>query len=381
MTIAGLVHALHDGYTDAVYVFLPVWQVEFGLSYGFLGLLKGIYSATMATLQMPASLAGERCGVRLALPLGTALAAMGYITAGYTSGMLGLCAALVLSGVGSSVQHPIGSTAVSRAFAGNARQALGVYNLSGDLGKVALPAAASFLMMFVSWRSAAWSIAGIGCAVVAAILIFMPGTTKHSSTGRAETAPHERTSVRRGFIYLFSIGIFDAAVRVGLLTFLPFVLKTKGATLPTIGIVFAMIFSGGAIGKFACGWVGARIGVLRTVILTEAGTAVTILLVLALPLTFGLCVLPLLGSLLNGTSSVLYGTVPEISPQGRTAHFFALFYTGISGTGALAPALYGALGDAVGTSWSVAATAITALATIPFAFALDRHLSDRRQSL
>src|SRR6476660_6870773 len=78
LTIAGLVHALHDGYTDAVYVFLPVWQVEFGLSYGFLGLLKGIYSATMATLQVPASLAGESCGVRLALALGTALAAMGY---------------------------------------------------------------------------------------------------------------------------------------------------------------------------------------------------------------------------------------------------------------------------------------------------------------
>ena len=26
-------HALHDGYTDLIYVMLPIWQAEFGLSY------------------------------------------------------------------------------------------------------------------------------------------------------------------------------------------------------------------------------------------------------------------------------------------------------------------------------------------------------------
>ena len=26
-------HALHDGYTDLIYVMLPIWQAEFGLGY------------------------------------------------------------------------------------------------------------------------------------------------------------------------------------------------------------------------------------------------------------------------------------------------------------------------------------------------------------
>jgi hypothetical protein len=30
---ACLAHALHDGYTDGLYPFLPVWQAQFGLSY------------------------------------------------------------------------------------------------------------------------------------------------------------------------------------------------------------------------------------------------------------------------------------------------------------------------------------------------------------
>ena len=30
-------HALHDGYTDLVYVMLPIWQAEFGLGFAALG--------------------------------------------------------------------------------------------------------------------------------------------------------------------------------------------------------------------------------------------------------------------------------------------------------------------------------------------------------
>jgi hypothetical protein len=45
--------------------------------------------------------------------------------------------------------------------------------------------------------------------------------------------------------------------------------------------------------------------------------------------------------MLNGTSSVLYGTVPEVVPAKRIERAFALFYTSILGSSALAPVLYG----------------------------------------
>jgi hypothetical protein len=37
--------------------------------------------------------------------------------------------------------------------------------------------------------------------------------------------------------------------------------------------------------------------------------------------------LPVLGLALNGTSSVLYGTVPELAREGEAGRAFALFYT------------------------------------------------------
>jgi MFS transporter, FSR family, fosmidomycin resistance protein len=113
------------------------------------------------------------------------------------------------------------------------------------------------------------------------------------------------------------------------------------------------------------------------VLLTEGGTAVCILAVLALPLAPAFVLLPLLGLMLNGTSSVLYGTVPEIAPPHRAERAFALFYTGTIGSGAISPVLYGFLGDALGPTIATAATAVTALAIVPLAFALARHLAPR----
>jgi MFS transporter, FSR family, fosmidomycin resistance protein len=111
------------------------------------------------------------------------------------------------------------------------------------------------------------------------------------------------------------------------------------------------------------------------VLLTEGGTAVGILALLALPLLPSLLVLPLLGVMLNGTSSVLYGTVPELAPAHRTERAFAVFYTGTIGSGAVSPVLYGLLGDTVGIAWATAATAAAALATFPLAVALAPRLA------
>ena len=374
LLVVGVAHALHDGFTDLIYVLLPVWQAEFGLGYGMLAVLRGLYAGAMAGLQIPAGRLAERIGGRTVLAGGTALAALGYVLAGFSGGLLGLCAALALSGAGSSTQHPIASAAVSRAYGGAARGPLGTYNFTGDLGKAAIPAATGVLLTLMPWRPALWLLAALGFVVAAAVAALLP-------TGRqaplAEQSKRQAGRGQGGFPLLFAIGVLDTGVRMGLLTFLPFLLGAKGAALPTVGLALALVFIGGAAGKFACGWLGGRVGVLRTVLLTEGGTALAILAVLALPLAPTLLLLPVLGVLLNGTSSVLYGTVPELVAEHRTEHAFALFYTGTIGSGAVAPVLYGVLGDAVGAEWATAATALTALATFPLALALAPRLAAR----
>ncbi|MGY3486297.1 FSR family fosmidomycin resistance protein-like MFS transporter [Bradyrhizobium sp. USDA 4011] len=372
LSVTGLNHALHDGYTDLIYVLLPVWQAEFALSYGLLALLRGLYAGAMAGLQIPVGRIAERIDGKIILIAGTALSALGYAFAGLSGGIIGLGLALALSGAGSSTQHPIGSAAVSRAYGAAARGPLGIYNFSGDLGKAAIPALTSILLVIMSWRHTLLVVAFAGLLVAISIALWMP------SVGKG--AEHKATAASRrdgaGFPWLLAIGILDTAVRMGFLTFLPFLLRDKGASLPTNGLALALVFIGGAAGKFTCGWLGERVGTLRTVLITEGGTAALIVAVLALPLAPAIVLLPLLGVMLNGTSSVLYGTVPELTPVHQTERAFALFYTGTIGSGAIAPVLYGLLGDALGPTLATAATALTALAICPLAVALARHLSD-----
>jgi MFS transporter, FSR family, fosmidomycin resistance protein len=373
LLLAGIAHALHDGYTDIIYVLLPVWQVEFGLDYAVLGLLRTLYSGTMAGLQVSAGSFANRFGSRIVLALGTALASFGYLLAGFSGSLTGLCVALALAGAGSSTQHPIGSAAVSRAYGSKARGPLGIYNFSGDLGKATLPVAASLLLTLMHWRSTLRIVATIGFIVAVSVAVFMPNTQQPSEE-KGESSASSGMDRRGGFPLLLVIGVLDSAVRMGFLIFLPFLLKAKSATLPMVGIALSLVFVGGAMGKFACGWIGARIGVLWTVLVTEGGTAAAILLVVTLPLTPTLVVLPLLGIMLNGTSSVLYGTVPELTTPDNTERSFALFYTGTIGSGAIAPLLFGMLGDAIGVSWATVMTAATALAILPIAVVLAPRL-------
>jgi MFS family permease len=175
---------------------------------------------------------------------------------------------------------------------------------------------------------------------------------------------------RRGFAALSAIGIVDSATRTGFLTFLPFLLTAKGATVPTIGLALSLVFAGGATGKFVVGIAATRIGILRAVVLTELATALGILALLPLPLWSGLALLPAIGVALNGTSSVLYGTVAELVPAERRARAFGLFYTLTIGAGAISPSIYGLFSDHVGVPAALRTVAAMVLLTLPLTLAL-----------
>jgi MFS transporter, FSR family, fosmidomycin resistance protein len=376
MSVACGAHALHDGYTDLIYVMLPIWQTEFGLAYAVLGLMKTVFSGTLAGFQIPAGFLSERFGAPIVLTLGTALAGIGYVCAGLSSGVAMLVAALFIGGLGASTQHPLGSSLIAHAFAGpRSLKALGTYNFAGDIGKMTLPAAASLLFVLLPWRHALMLLGGLGVVAASVIFVVMPRfaaeppAPKKTGEGAVPGA-----LPRYGFSLLLSVGVIDSATRMAFLTFLPFVLTAKGASLPTVGGALTLVFAGGAAGKLVCAFLGARIGAVATVWLTETVTALDIVCLLPLPLDAALFLLPIVGVALNGTSSVLYGSVPNLVEPARRTRAFGIFYTGTIGAGAVSPAIYGLLGDAVGVTSTLIVVAAGVLLTLPITLALRSTL-------
>jgi MFS transporter, FSR family, fosmidomycin resistance protein len=377
-SVAAGAHALHDGYTDLIYIMLPLWQAEFGLTYAALGALRGMFVGAMASMQIPASLLSERIGAATVLGLGTALAGLGYCLAGASTGFAMLLGALVIGGLGASAQHPIASALVARAFAGpRSLTALGTYNFSGDIGKMTVPAALSLMLLAMPWRPALAILGSIGLVMAVVIFIFTPRYDRDVATPKDDARAVQNEPSPHAFALLLSIGILDSATRMGFLLFLPFVLTAKGATLQDVGLAMTLVFAGGAAGKLACAFMGARIGAIGTVWLTEGLTAAGILALFPLPLFGTLLLLPLIGIALNGTSSVLYGSVPDLVAPDRRTRALSVFYTGTIGSGALAPVLFGRVGDALGVSHALMLVAVVVLFTLPLA-ALLRPAMARR---
>lgn len=369
--VASGAHALHDGYTDLIYVMLPLWQAEFGLSYAAIGALRGLFAGTMAGLQIPAGYLAEKLSPASVLAAGTALAGLGYCFAGLSGSFLMLAVALAIGGIGASTQHPIASALVARAFRGpRSLKALGGYNFAGDIGKMTVPALAALMVVVMPWRPALGILGVAGIAAAVAILLLTPRYSAVREAKDAHAASARGRASRFGFPTLLSVGVIDSATRMAFLTFLPFILTAKGASLPLIGIALTLIFAGGAAGKLVCAFVGARIGVTATVCLTETLTGILILAILPLPLEAAIAILPLIGIALNGTSSVLYGSVPDLVAPEKHARAFGIFYTGTIGSGAIAPLLYGFVGDAFGVTTAVTVIALLVLITIPLALIL-----------
>ena len=372
----GGAHALHDGYTDLLGILLPLLRDQFSLGYTAIGALRTLYACGMAGGQIPAGRLAERFGGRWLLAAGTVLAALGYLVAGLGGSLAAATIGIALSGIGSSTQHPIASSLVAATHPGAAsRPALGSYNFAGDVGKVLVPALFAFLAAAWDWRAGLVVVAALGIAAAAALPGLVPSSIDASLRPAARAADAGAELPGGPFRLLLAIGMTDSAVRAGFLTFLPFLLAAKGADLATLGVALGLLFAGGAAGKFACGHLGQRFGVLATVSATESLTAVLVVASLALPLAPLLALLPLLGLSLNGTSSVLYGTVPELVAEDRRARAFAVFYTGGSVASGAGPLLGGAIGDAVGLGPMTALLAAASLATIPLAVALRPALA------
>ena len=389
------IHLVHDGISNALYLLLPIWQTEFALSLTQVGSLKSLYYGAMALLQVPAGLLAERWGERALLGMGTVITGLAYMTLGMAGGHVALLATLLVAGAGAAVQHPLSSSVVSKTYDhGTRRAALGIYNFFGDIGKVAISLTVSVIIGSLGWR---WGTTGAGTLGVAAgIIAFLVlrhlgagaqpdtnlvGPAAAARSGGKDSETGWGITDRSGFCALSAIGIIIGAVGTGFLTFLPFLLIAKGAGVETTGVALALVFGGGAAGKFFCGFLAQRLGIILTLVLTEMITGFGILVLLMLPLNAAMVLLPLIGLGLNGTLSVLYGTVSDFVADEYRARGFGLFYTLSFGGSAVAPAMFGLLSDLSSIMVTLSAVAVLALITILLCALLVRPLSQTQRPL
>ena len=180
----------------------------------------------------------------------------------------------------------------------------------------------------------------------------------------------------RGFVRLCAVAVIDASARAGFLLLMPFLMVGKGLPVEHVGFALMVVFAGGAAGKFVCGFVAERLGTVRTIVITEAATALGIFTAVALPIEALWVLLAPLGAALNGTSSPMYAAAAEFAHEKRQARTFGLFYSVTTAAYVVAPFAFGVIADAADPAFGITVVAVLALGAAPIALTLHSDVRD-----
>ncbi|MEJ2176963.1 MAG: MFS transporter [Gammaproteobacteria bacterium] len=375
-------HALHDGLVAMQYVLLPILAQTFNLSYAQVGLLRGINSGALAAFEVPSGVLSEWFGERRLLVLGLVGAGLGYLGVASSSSFYAIAGFFLLAGTGSGFQHAISSSIIVNNFDDSGRRrALGTYNSLGDAGKLSFTALFSLgIGMGLAWNTV------VTVMAVAAILfgLVVHRLLRHAISTHTVVQTEKSDGQRaRGwgvkdpsrFSALSVLVFLDSTIQAVFLTFIAFILLGKGAGPGTASAGVVLALAGGMAGKFLCGFLAARLGDRFTFVSLQLLTVAGILAIIWSPLSDLIPLLPLIGMVVQGSSTVTYGSVADFIQPNRQSRGYALIYTVANGASVGGPFVFGWIADRHNIESTLWILALIAAATIPLCYVLSS--SDR----
>ncbi|MCH2579502.1 MAG: MFS transporter [Pseudomonadales bacterium] len=380
-------HGMHDGLSSSVYVLLPILAQHFSLGFSQIGLIRAVYTGAMWLLEIPAGILSERLGERRLLVLGIIGSGIGFFAVSFTEGYYGVLLALFVAGCGAAFQHSLCSSLISKSFGEPERRiALGSYNASGDIGKLAFTLVASLLLgIGVGWQTITlgYGLLAVAVALNICMLLNAKIAGKLSAIKLKEIAGSNGWGIkdRLGFTNLAAIVFIDSLIQDGFLVFITFVMIEKQVSTGLVAFAVAATLSGGICGKFAGGLLAARIGVIRSIVLFELLTAIGIMLVFYAPGNIPFFLLPLVGVFLQGSSSITYGTVSNLVHTKQQSRGFSIIYTIANSASFVGPAIFGLIIDFLGFKVMMMIMATLVLVTLPLCYLLKSALERIQSSI
>jgi FSR family fosmidomycin resistance protein-like MFS transporter len=377
-------HLIQDGMGALQYVLLPILAQAFGLNYAQVGLLRAVSSTVMSVLEIPAGVLAEKFGEPALLMFGLACTSAGYLGVAFATDFDIIVLGFFVVGVGAAFQHSLASALITGNFdSANHRRALGVYNSSGDLGKLAFTSVFSLgLGVGLAWNASVVLLS----LLTLVFLVSIPFLTRNANRTRPHYGDNNhgdnpgatRAKIGWGikkpneFVWLSITVFLDSMMQAVFLTFIAFVLLDKGVGEGMASIAVVLALSGGMVGKFCCGFLAARFGDRKTFVFLQILSVTGLLLLTVLPAMPTLIFLPLLGLAVQGTSTVTYGSVSEFIDINRQSRGYALIYTLASASSVAGPFIFGFIADRQGLDISLMILALISSVTLFTSFVLRR---------
>jgi FSR family fosmidomycin resistance protein-like MFS transporter len=361
-------HFLSDFYSNFLPALLPFVLSTLGLSLTSGGLLVMIHAFMSSVLQPIFGYYVDKSGYTWLMLLTLPASAIFISVAGLADNYAVLFLFVSLSGLGSSLFHPLASSLVSKVtMPQNKGIAMAVFIGGGNFGYALAPAAVIFILVNYGASLLPWLIIP---GLLLTALFYINGLHSIPASGNTRFTNTQAPAWYKSASLLklnFVMGLKSWS-QVALPTFLPVWMAQQGHAPTVAGSMLTVYLAAGAVGSLFGGYIGDRLGRKKAIIGSLAVCLPAMYYLIATdqltPLTW--IALAVSGGALQGTipSSVVWAQ--DMLPE--NAAMASGMMMGLSfGLGGLGTALTGAAADTIGLKAAMLWTLLPLAAAIPLA--------------
>jgi len=355
-------HAASDLYAAFLAGLLPVLIDRLLLSKALVGGLSTIMSFGGNYSQVVWGYLGDKLGRRWLVGLGIVISSVFMVLLGRVTSYTTAAAAVALGGIGVALFHPL-AAAMAGSVGGRAKGlGMSLFSAGGNVGFALGPLFAAFAFTQFGGRGM-WVAAIPGLLVAAALLAWappLPGSVhrERGSTRRA-LRPH-----LGALLLVFLVVTGRAGTVISFHTFIPVLLKERGASLQQCAQAIGLFIFTGAVFGLLGGHLSDRLGRRRVTFWSMLLATPALLSFLHLRGSAALPLLALGGGMLHAAVAVNIVMAQAVVPE--KASVASSIAMGLAwGTGGLLPTPLGMLADRFSTH-----AALTLVACVPLLAAL-----------
>lgn len=378
-----VLHFLNDGVRSTFVVLLPFIAKDLSFNLASVGFLGSSQPLIASILALPAGFLGSKLGGFRFLVYLTVIYSFGALALSISPSLLFVTAAFFLGALGFGMFHTVGFSLVAKISQEKSMgKNMGNFTSIGDIGRVAIPPIAVFLVSILEWRVTMALISLIGFGAFLIILFNQPKKMQHLNNNYAENESHidfikeiyVLLKTRKLLLALFA-GIFDSLASSPVFIFLPFLLFAKGVSITEYGVITAVFFAGSLFGKNALGRGVDKFGNLKIFVFSEILMAFVLILLTLSPINLLIIIILsfLLGLFTRGTTPVIQTMMSNVSHKMHYDKVFAISEMCIGITAVITVSLMGIIADSSGIVFVFYASAIFALLAIIPIFLLAKN--------
>jgi len=342
-------HMLNDMMQSLAPALYPVFRNQYSLTFFQTGIITLVFQVTASLLQPIIGFVTDRRPAPRALPFAMGFTLLGLVLLALSGSYAMLLVSVAFIGVGSAVFHPEASRAARAASGGRYGFAQSLFQVGGNFGQSLGPLMAAFIVV----PGGQISVLAFTALAFMAILLLMrvaQWQVAHASLVRKSVAHPggeriPRNVVRRSIailvVLLFSKTFYLASIN----TFYTFYLmKTFDLPVQTAQVLLFVFLGAVAVGTFAGGPIGDRIGRKYVIWVSILGVLPFTLLLPHLGLTGTVIDSIAIGLVLSSAFSAMVVYAQELAP-GNVGAIAGLFFGLSFGLGGLGAAALGLVAD------------------------------------